>query len=741
MSDSIPRSVVYEFGVFRLEPQHRSLTHLDGRRVEIAAKAFDALLYLVEHAGTIVTRDELVKTLWPRTIVEDNSLNKLIATIRRALGEQHYIATLQGRGYQFVADVRVLRAAERLEPHADKDGDSTTFESGTQTVRSPSAAKVITRERLAWSLATAAAIFAAFLGIELRMGTGGLVSTAPKFRFTVSPPPGTVFVPTAYHQSVSPDGQRIAFIVGRQGERGRQLSVRSLDSADAEVLAGTEGAASLFWSPDSQFLGFFTARSGEAQTLKRVPARGGPVVTLSPNVGLVTGSYGTWRSDIILFAPDAAGGVSAVSPSGGDPKPVSRIDPSDEDTSHTLPSFLPDGDRFLYLAQPSNTIYLASLSSADATPLLTADSKAVYAPPGYLLYVRGGVLLGQPFDASRGRLTGEPVALAAPVGANPDTGGGRFSVSDNGVLAYRGGSVGSTGELVWFDRSGRALDPVDRLRFYQAIDLFDGDRLAMAVGDTDTAPTKVWSVDLSRGTRARLDQGDRPSRSPVWSPDGREVVFSSQQDDGRWALYRAAADGGDEPRVIHVSENAIDATDWSRNGIIAYVERDAQARADIWFLSATGDKAPTRFLETTFAEESAQFSPDGRWVSYVSNESGPFEVYAKQTSGSGRRFTISTEGGTLPRWREGEIVYFDYQSLVSVAVQADESGLHLGSPKPLLPVQFPTDIVGSGAGPTLRAHSYALSPDGKRILLMRISQQQGEVPIVILTDWRTALGQ
>ena len=173
----------------------------------------------------------------------------------------------------------------------------------------------------------------------------------------------------AYHQSVSPDGQCIAFIVGRQG-RGRQLWVRSLDSADAEVLAGTEGAASLFWSPDSQFLPDSSQQeAGKAQTLKRVPARGGPVVTLSPNVGHVRGSYGTWRSDIILFAPDAAGGVSAVSPSGGDPKPVSRIDPSHTIQSYPAPSFLPDGDRFLYLAQPSNTIYLASLSSPSATPL------------------------------------------------------------------------------------------------------------------------------------------------------------------------------------------------------------------------------------------------------------------------------------------------------------------------------------------------------------------------------------
>ncbi len=134
MSDSIPHSVVYEFGVFRLEPQHRSLTP-DGRRVEIAAKAFDTLLYLVEHAGTVVTREELVKILWPHTIVEDNSLNKLIATIRRALGEQHYIATLQGRGYQFVADVRISRDVERLEPHPDEADDSTTLESGTQTLR------------------------------------------------------------------------------------------------------------------------------------------------------------------------------------------------------------------------------------------------------------------------------------------------------------------------------------------------------------------------------------------------------------------------------------------------------------------------------------------------------------------------------------------------------------------------------------------------------------------------------
>ena len=163
-------------------------------------------------------------------------------------------------------------------------------------------------------------------------------------------------------------------------------------SADAEVLPGTEGAYSLFWSPDSQFLGFF-----EGTALKTVPASGGPVITLSQNVGHVTGSYGTWRSNVILFAADAAGGVSAVPPSGGVPKPVTSIDPSGEDTSHTLPSFslFLTADRFLYLAQPSNTVYPASLSSAGATPLLTADSKAVYAPPGYLLSTSAAVFFSR----------------------------------------------------------------------------------------------------------------------------------------------------------------------------------------------------------------------------------------------------------------------------------------------------------------------------------------------------------
>jgi Tol biopolymer transport system component len=593
------------------------------------------------------------------------------------------------------------------------------------------------RERVAWVLAGAGLIAAVLLGF-VNSGTRNPGTAA--LRFTVSPPPETAFAPTHHHQSVSPDGRRIAFIAQRRREPQR-LWVRSFGSLEAEVLAGTDGVFSLFWSPDAEFLGFFAEG-----TLKKVPVSGGPVIALceAPTSGLV---HGTWGSDVILFGSDATGGVSAVPAGGGVPKPVTTVDTSAGDTRHTFPAFLPDGDRFLYLSLPSNTVYLGSLASAGVTRLLTADSKALSAEPGYLLFIRDGVLLGQQFDEARGRLTGDPVALAAPAGVNPLSGGGRFSVSDNGVLAYRAGQVGVTGELMWFDRAGRSLASVERpARRYQALDLSpDGRHLAIAMSDSNPLATEVWTVDVARGGRVRL--GQAPSLSPVWSPDGREVVFSAQRDGGRWILYRTLGNGADEPRVIHEFDARIDATDWSPDGqVIAYVERHPQSEEDIWFLSTTGGQTPTPFVQTAAREGSAQFSPNGRWVAYVSNGSGRPEVYVRQSSGSGDRFTISTEGGTLPRWRADgtELVYFDAESyLVSVEVRATGSTLQIGSPQRLFSAEVPSEA-GWRTGPygvTPWQNKYALSPDGQQVLLISASKQQFSLPIVIVTNWRTALGK
>jgi Tol biopolymer transport system component len=404
------------------------------------------------------------------------------------------------------------------------------------------------RERVAWAalvLALTAAAIALAIPVLRRVP-----ADTPAIRFSVSPPPNvTLSLGNGQVASViSPDGRRIAFVAARAGELNR-LWIRSIDSLDAQPLPGTETATQPFWSPDSRSLGFFAGGK-----LKTIDASGGPVQSLCD---ALNARGGTWsRNGVIVFG-SLGGGLFKVAASGGQPTPLTMPDASRGEGAYRFPSFLPDGRRFVYLAAPSNTIWLGSLDAKETRRLLSAESQAQHVAPGYLLFARQGTLLAQPFDARRTAATGDPMPIAEQVASDP-SGSVAFSVSENGTLAYRIGAAGLSTQTTWFDPAGKPIGPVGSPGPYRNPDLSpDGTRVAMEAADAQSRTQDIWLLGLARGVVSRLTFDPRNDTYPVWSPDGNRIAFGSDREGG-FNLYEKLSNGAAGEELL--LKSSVDAT-------------------------------------------------------------------------------------------------------------------------------------------------------------------------------------
>jgi Tol biopolymer transport system component len=495
--------------------------------------------------------------------------------------------------------------------------------------------------------------------------------------------------------------------------------VRSFNALEAEPLPGTEGGDFPFWSPDSRFVGFFA--DGK---LKKIDVTGGPAQTLS---NAPSGEGGTWNRDgIILFG--SAGGIFRVSAVGGQPTSATTLPASQQETSHRWPDFLPDGRHFLYLAQPSNTIYIGSLDSAETKSLLHADSKALYSAPGYLLFVRDGTLLCQPFDASRTVATGDVVPIAEQVRSNSGNGRAAFSVSPT-VLAYRADALLNS-QLVWFDRTGKQIGALGDPAMYRDVHLSsDGKRAAVNVLDRASRSSDIWLYDVIRGIRTRFTFDAANDEGAHWSPGGDQVVFRSLRNPP--GLYVKSSNGASSEQILLAHPTAYPDS-WSPDGrFLIYEIDDAKTTWDLWVLPLSSDGKPRAFLQAPARQEYGQFSPDGHWVAYRSNESGRFEVYVAPFSGPGGKWQISTAGGDYPSWRSDgkEIFYLAPDSkLMAAGVDGQGSGFEVGDVRPL----FETRLQ-SGNFP------YAVSADGQQFLMNIQMAQTSSDPITVVVNWAAGL--
>jgi eukaryotic-like serine/threonine-protein kinase len=585
--------------------------------------------------------------------------------------------------------------------------------------------------RFAWGIAIICLVAAVALGVVAFIQSRKNPIEAPVMRLDVKTPPAWSEVSFA----LSPDGRHLVFAAAT--DEGQGLWLRPLDQTAARLLPGTEDAQYPFWSPDSRSVGFFAGGQ-----LKRINIGGGPpqVVADAPE-----GVGGTWnKEDTIVFAPAWGETLYRVPASGGrEPVAITRLD-SPRQASHLFPKFLPDGRHLLFYSWGIDKgIYLGALDSAETRRLAVADTAAAYVPSEYLLFMRQSTLYAQRFNASSGDLTGEAIPVVELVAFYDLVLAGGFSVSETGMLAYRT-AVSNRRRLVWFDRAGkevRALGAPDENYLENpelspdgrtvAVDLSVQGKNNIVQGNLD-----ICLIDAAGGEPSRLTFDSAQDRYPVWSHDGKRIIFSTNRKGDIVNFYQKASsgEGNDEPLLeTSLSKRPTDCSLDSR--FLLFTQFD-KTGGDICVLPLFGNRKPFPFVNTKYAERSGQFSPDGRWVAYQSNESGKTEVYIQPFPGPGGRKQISNRGGMGPRWRhDGKELFYiamDF-NMMAVPIEASGSTLEKGTPVPLFQTRK-VRMFQLGAKP-----QYAVSLDGQRFLINTIADESFISPITIATNWTRAL--
>jgi Tol biopolymer transport system component/tRNA A-37 threonylcarbamoyl transferase component Bud32 len=500
---------------------------------------------------------------------------------------------------------------------------------------------------LAAAAAGAVVTAAVAFGLWRMAGTGAPERSETMMRTSMLAPESVVFSPDPADSAISPDGKLVVFVIGSvSGTGDSQLWIRPVNALTAQRLENSRGAYLPFWSPDSRRIGFFA--DGK---LKTIGVDGGrPDVLCDASVG----RGGTWnaRGDIV-FAPAASGGLFRVSANGGDPAPLTMLDTNGKETGHRFPQFLPDGDHFLFAALPVRAgkfnIFVGSLSGAARQLLAPMENVPVFAEPGYLLFLRKGVLVAQRFDPRARTLSGEPAPLgdvpASPTSGANYTAAHAASVSADGTLAYLTEPSINT-RLVWTDRTGSEVSAVTLPpgRYLQ-VSLSPDERLATVVRLNSRTESSIWLVDLMKGGATPLVQATGLNDSVVWSPDGERIVFSSDRDGPQDLFLKDVHGASPEQRVYASPVLFKGASAWSPDGKhVVYYELTAQTNFDLFVLPIGSSEKSRPLLRTTSAELLGSISPDGKWIAYLSDETGRFEVYVQSFPDGGRKVQVTTSG-------------------------------------------------------------------------------------------------
>lgn len=587
--------------------------------------------------------------------------------------------------------------------------------------------------RMPWAAAAACFLIAA---ATLPFAVSHLREKPPmaaEVRFEVPPPPKGNF---DVYLALSPDGRRLAHTAtGADGVL--RIWVRDLDKVESRPIEGTENAQSLFWSPDSRFLAF-----GAGNQLKKVDVTGGPPITLCDSATPV--GSGAWsRNGTIVFGGRGAGPMQKVAETGGVPSPITMLDRTHADSFHSFPFFLPDGSHFVYFRAASSPqyegVYIGSLKESAAgqnpKPLLASQFDAIYAASpgggiGNLLFLRDGTLMAQPFDPARLALAGEPVPVAEQVGSANQY--GNYSASLSGTLAFRRGGAAGGSELVWMDRAGKRLETVGKPgpMNFEALSP-DGRTVAYVLSPATGTASDVWLYDFARGTSTRFTFRPGTVMTPIWSPDSSRIAYGAQVPGGYDIYEKPASGAAKEQLVLRVGRN-LRLSDWSRDGKTV-VYSPAARGADLYLLPMEGDHKPSPYLQTQFEEFSGQFSPDGRWMSYTSNESGQLQVYVQPVPPTGAKWQISTASGNRARWRrDGKELFYiaPDQNLMAVPIKAG-AAFEAGIPQAL----FRTPIAQNQPNQFL----YTPSPDGQKFLMRAPAGAEAPSPITVVLNWQAGL--
>jgi Tol biopolymer transport system component len=538
---------------------------------------------------------------------------------------------------------------------------------------------------------------------------------------------------------ISPDGRQVVTAYGSF------LWLRPLNSLNAQRLMGTENGSVFCWSPDSRFVIF-----AKGKKLMRIEvAKGGFPQTIceSPAGRFISGTSCS-RDGLVLFSAEKIWKVPAE---GGTPSAVTELDESHHETDQHFPAFLPDGRHFLYRSfrkKPEKLgIYLGSLDSKESKFLLDASGNIVYAQPGYLLYPRDGRLVAHPFDARRLSFTGDPAPIAEHLFVlNPNL-TAYFSVSDTGTLLYYGGSTMGV-QLTRVDRNGRKMETIGPLGDYKGLELSpDGDRVALEQGRPETEAADIWTMNLLTGRKTQITNSVTAwNYVPLWSPDGRQILFSSNRDQvdsggsgGNFYVKEIAKDTGSETPLLKSSRLKWP-SDWSPDGRYLLYNDDSLSQ---WLLPLLGDRKPTPFLESALF---GRFSPNGRWVAYTAFvPPDKWDIIVRTFPLSEKKWQISVRNGAQPLWRKDgkELYYIEFgdkpdksdkpNKLMAVEVKADKRSddtFEASPPRALF------DIPPQG-GPT--RYRYAASPDGQSFYVFSEDSQNQQVHAVL--NWTELLSK
>jgi serine/threonine protein kinase/Tol biopolymer transport system component len=563
-----------------------------------------------------------------------------------------------------------------------------------------------------WKWAAIAAILLAAASVTASVWRDRTPVPAPLMIRTIGPPYNTVSWPR-----VSPDGRMVVF--GTLADGKQVLWLWPLASLEGQPLLNASAGETPFWSPDSKFIAFFAEKK-----LKTIAVSGGEPRTLAD------ATYprgGDWNGDgTLLFAANNV--IHRVAAGGSSLRQETYLDESRGEFQHGWPEFLPDGRRYLFLVRSSQAsqsgIWIGSLDSPVRTRLIPAFSRTVYSRTGHLLFVRDGSIMAQRIDLRTMTLSGDPAGVAGPA-QHHSAGDAAFDISDNGVLVYRPRSDLQPTRLMLFDRRGRELRAVAPAGFYRAPTFSpDGQRLAAERLNQFGNPD-VWLYDIVRGSALQFTSGDAPDVRPAWSPDGRRIAFSSQRRQ-TFDIYVKTVDAADPEQLVDASRGDKFVEHWAPDGksLAATI-----SRSGLWILPLTRDAKPVLVHRSTTADPwQSEFSPDGRWIAYVSSEGPTPEVFVEPVPATGERWQVSAEGGSDPHWRgDGrELIYLAPDGrLLGVGI-VPGARWKAGPPYLLFRVSVPEPL-----GPT----DVSLSPDGQFVVVNMVLGAPPVPPVHVVVNW------
>jgi serine/threonine protein kinase len=533
--------------------------------------------------------------------------------------------------------------------------------------------------------------------------------------------------PTNY-VALSRDGKRLALVAYSDQANKNVIWLQQVGGRGATVLPGTEGAAYPFWAPNGHSIGFFA--DGKLKTIDVASGRSAQSLTDAP-----FGRGGTWSKDgVILYTPDAWSGLYRIPSSGGTPVQVTKQDVAAFQVSNRWPVFLPDGRHFLYLAcnfsghLDKNWIVMGSLDSPERRPIVNASTNAVYADPGYLLYWRDDALVAQRFDLGSYSLTGEPHIVSDAVQYFPQTNFAVFDAAGKTLVAQtRAGRGANKSQLTWFDRHGKQVGLVGPPELVSNPKISpDGKRVAVDQIDTDGRHVNIWIHDLNSDAARRLGFGPWLEQVTVWSPDGKQVIYTANEK-LFFSLYAKNADGsGSADLLVDMGTPQQSPWDWSRDGKYVLARKDHE----LWYITMP-DRQTRPLLQSKLLVRNAQFSPDGKFVAYASSETGNWEVYVSPFPGFGSKWQVSRGGGEEPRWRgDGkEMFYLAPDGRLMAADVKSGTGFEAGSPIALFQTH-PRQPLSA-----MDFFSYDVTADGQKFLVNTKMDTTSSAPLSVILNW------